>query len=218
MHSISDLSVKARIRNEAINTFGRHGFRGSTVRMIAEAAEVSPALVIHYFGSKEQLISSCDDYVSTRLSHEVETLERNPSGEQVLYIWRRAAEYRPLASYVIAAVRENMPFARTFIAIAIDLTERYFRQAVSLGLARPAANERCRAELMVLLKLGILTLGNLVLPADTDPSQVPDAVNERFASETMDLLTEPTLFRTEYLQPLRDAVANMGTENTGDQQ
>jgi hypothetical protein len=43
------------IRDAAIGYFAEHGFTSTTVRAIAAKAEVSPALVIHHFGPKENL-------------------------------------------------------------------------------------------------------------------------------------------------------------------
>ncbi|MGH3558484.1 MAG: TetR family transcriptional regulator, partial [Mycobacterium sp.] len=44
----ADLTAAARIRDAAIEQFGRHGF-GTGLRAVAEAAGVSAALVIHHF-------------------------------------------------------------------------------------------------------------------------------------------------------------------------
>ncbi len=50
-----DLTTRAKIRDAAIVRFGKFGFGRTTIRAIAEAARVSPALVIHHFGSKDGL-------------------------------------------------------------------------------------------------------------------------------------------------------------------
>lgn len=46
---------RARILAEARDAFGRSGFEGATIRAIAARAGVDPALVHHYFGSKQEL-------------------------------------------------------------------------------------------------------------------------------------------------------------------
>lgn len=46
---------KESIRVAAATLFASRGYSGATVRDIASAAEVDPALVIRYFGSKEKL-------------------------------------------------------------------------------------------------------------------------------------------------------------------
>ena len=58
----------ARIREAAIALFAERGFARATVRSIAEAAEVSPGLVIHHFGSKEGLREACDEHVFDALT------------------------------------------------------------------------------------------------------------------------------------------------------
>jgi len=62
-----DLTTKARIRQAAIVRFPIDGYSRTTVRSIATAADVSPGLVIHHFGSKGNLRSECDDYVIRRI-------------------------------------------------------------------------------------------------------------------------------------------------------
>ena len=62
-----DADAAARIRDAAIDAFAAHGFEGASVRRIATAAGVSPALVLHHFGSKEGLRAACDAHVVGRL-------------------------------------------------------------------------------------------------------------------------------------------------------
>ena len=47
--------TKASVFDAARSTFAEHGFESATIRMIAAEAAVDPALVLHYFGSKEEL-------------------------------------------------------------------------------------------------------------------------------------------------------------------
>ncbi len=58
-----DLTGRARIRDAAMLEFAEHGAKGATIRGIAKAAGVSPALVQHHFGTKEALRRACDEYV-----------------------------------------------------------------------------------------------------------------------------------------------------------
>jgi AcrR family transcriptional regulator len=45
-----------RIIEHALQLFGQHGFDGTTIRMIAEAAGISQGLIYRYFPSKEALL------------------------------------------------------------------------------------------------------------------------------------------------------------------
>src|SRR5690625_7661105 len=63
----SDLTARARLRDAAIEVFGAEGFAAS-VRTIAARAGVPPGLVIHHFGSKDDLRAVCDEHVATLIA------------------------------------------------------------------------------------------------------------------------------------------------------
>ncbi|HEU4808517.1 MAG TPA: helix-turn-helix domain-containing protein, partial [Homoserinimonas sp.] len=58
-----DATTRSRIRDAAVVLFGREGYARTSVRAIAQHAQVSPALVIHHFGSKEGLRQECDQHI-----------------------------------------------------------------------------------------------------------------------------------------------------------
>jgi AcrR family transcriptional regulator len=47
----------------AFRSFGRSGIESTSLREVAREAGVSPALVVHHFGSKEGLVAALDDAV-----------------------------------------------------------------------------------------------------------------------------------------------------------
>lgn len=49
--------TRAEILDAAREEFADHGYEGSTIRAIAARASVDPSLVMHYFGSKEELFT-----------------------------------------------------------------------------------------------------------------------------------------------------------------
>lgn len=51
--------TRGDILDAARATFAAEGYHGATIRAIAAAAEVDPALVHHYFGTKEELFAAC---------------------------------------------------------------------------------------------------------------------------------------------------------------
>jgi AcrR family transcriptional regulator len=50
--------TRSTILATARSQFGNHGFERTTIRSIASAAGVDPALVMHYFGSKAELFAA----------------------------------------------------------------------------------------------------------------------------------------------------------------
>lgn len=63
MRSASDLTARARIRDATLPRFGADGIAGTSIRAVAADAAVSPALVVHHFGSKDGLRRACDEHV-----------------------------------------------------------------------------------------------------------------------------------------------------------
>jgi AcrR family transcriptional regulator len=55
-------ATKATILATARAQFGDHGFERTTIRSVASAAGVDPALVMHYFGSKAELFAAASRF------------------------------------------------------------------------------------------------------------------------------------------------------------
>jgi AcrR family transcriptional regulator len=55
-------ATKAAILAAAREQFARSGYPGATIRAIAAAAEIDPAMVIRYFGNKERLFAAAAEF------------------------------------------------------------------------------------------------------------------------------------------------------------
>ena len=55
MEAPGDMTKKELILQAAQEVFGRHGYSGTTMKMISEKAGVAFGLVAHYYGNKEKL-------------------------------------------------------------------------------------------------------------------------------------------------------------------
>lgn len=100
---------KENILDTAENLFAKHGYEGTTTRMIAEDAGVNIAMLSYYFGSKEKLLAAIMDRFSEDildLLAEVDKLEYDPKTRLLKwlenYIDYVFSHYRPL----IIAYRE----------------------------------------------------------------------------------------------------------------
>ncbi|WP_431506335.1 TetR/AcrR family transcriptional regulator [Mycobacterium sp.] len=65
IHSLlpDDRTARARIRDEALRLFAERGADAVTMRDIAAAAGVSPALLVRHYGSKDGLVTAVDNHV-----------------------------------------------------------------------------------------------------------------------------------------------------------
>lgn len=54
-------ATRRRILESAVTRFSGHGLDGASIREIARDADVSLAMVHHYFGSKDELYRTCID-------------------------------------------------------------------------------------------------------------------------------------------------------------
>src|ERR1700761_1614266 len=55
-------ATRAAILDNARSQFGDHGFERTTIRSVAAAAGVDPALVMHYFSSKAGLFAAASRF------------------------------------------------------------------------------------------------------------------------------------------------------------
>lgn len=60
---LADLTGRARIRHAALALFAVEGYAQTSLRSIAQKAQVSLALIAHHFGSKHQLRDAVDRWV-----------------------------------------------------------------------------------------------------------------------------------------------------------
>ncbi|GAA1721216.1 TetR family transcriptional regulator [Isoptericola hypogeus] len=166
-----DTSARARILDAAVLRFARSGFRAS-VRTIAADADVSPALVIHHFGSKDKLHAACDEQV---LAWIAESKRRNmgpATSGRLLEVLAQTDELAPLVGYVLRSLQAGGPVGKAFVEHMIDDAEKYTAEAVEQGMARPSRDERARVRYLV-----YSSLGSLLLSVTMNPPKDPEDVN-----------------------------------------
>ena len=113
--SPDDLTARARIRDAALVQFSEHGVRGATIKGIAEQAGVSPGLVQHHFGTKDNLRQACDDTVVDIFLRQ--TVHGAASGDitQPDFIAGLYEASPPLIRYLARAAVEGGPAAATVL-------------------------------------------------------------------------------------------------------
>ena len=86
-----DPEVRRRLVEAASSLFADRGYRGTSVRQIAQAAEVTPAMVGYYFGDKLGLLEAVLDSVFEHLLEGIQDLA-NHSPEDGSPIERSSSE------------------------------------------------------------------------------------------------------------------------------
>jgi AcrR family transcriptional regulator len=97
--------------------FAQHGFERATIRAVAAAAGVDPALVHHYFGSKEQLFEAALKLPIAPAVVLPQLLQEDPAhvGERIVQVflatWERPANRRVLMAMLRSAAANEQATA-----------------------------------------------------------------------------------------------------------
>lgn len=165
MHSTpDDRTSRAIIRDEALRLFAEHGADAVTVRQIAAAAEVSPALVIRHYGSKDGLREAVDVHVLKTLAHMLDEVTRNtgmPIASQVDAL-RMLPSDSPILRYLARLFVEGGCTAGTLFHRILDISQAALEAMVEEGTASPGADIRTRAAFLGINDLAVLLFRDLL--------------------------------------------------------
>src|SRR5215469_4753092 len=157
--------TEARILDAATQVFMADGYERTTIRAVAAAAGVDAGLVMHYFGSKQELFRRVID------AAPVPEISGAPgqAAEQILAGLASRLESEPIASLTLLRSMLTTPEAASAAEVAIARYEAQIAQAI------PAADADLRAAIISAITLGITVSRHLVKSdelASADPEQV----------------------------------------------
>ncbi|MGA2836584.1 MAG: TetR family transcriptional regulator [Acidimicrobiales bacterium] len=148
--ALDDLSARARIREAALEHFAEEGYERSTVRAIARTAGVSPGLLRHHFGSKEDLRSACDSYVFEMLHRVDAQLLEDPAAAAAT-----GRADRRFGRYVARSLADGSPTAGPIFDEMATITERWLARSDAARADEPVVDRGIRAALLTAMALGI---------------------------------------------------------------
>ena len=146
----ADLTARARIRDAAISRFADEGYERTTIRAIAATAGVSPGLLRHHFGSKEELRRACDEHIADTLRRLNAQYLDDMSGAAV-----DRGLLQPFERYIVRALAENSPSAAAIFDEMVTMTEHWLERADRVRPQRPTVDRRIRAALVSAMASGI---------------------------------------------------------------
>jgi AcrR family transcriptional regulator len=210
----ADLTAQARIRNAAIAEFAAQGFSKANVRDIAAAAGVSPALVIHHFGSKAGLQEVCDEYVLNALLRRARD-EARPAGVRngIRDYLADPSEFHEQVQYMVRAIDEDSPSADKFVEALVRESEDFLTVGIADGSVRPTADMRAMSVLTMLISLSLLTMPPAIARALGHESLNPE-VMRRMALPSLELYTHGVYTDDSMLQSIQEALNDSTSQTT----
>jgi AcrR family transcriptional regulator len=162
-----DRTARAVIRDEALRLFAERGPDAVTVRQVAVAAGVSPALVVHHFGSKEGLRDVVDQHVVDNFEEMLnvattespaDLAERSVSGSLAELVAQHLPPDSPVPAYLRRMLLTDTDVARGLFARLFRMSRQALDAMVAAGLAAPGADLDTRAAFLMANDLAVLML------------------------------------------------------------
>ncbi|WP_435201644.1 TetR/AcrR family transcriptional regulator [Janibacter sp. GS2] len=165
--AIEDRTARARVRDAALELFAEHGEDRVTLRQVAELAGVSPALVVHHFGSKVGLREAVVDHVRAWMDGLIGAATDEQMTDDLA-----AGELSSISDVIAGAFPEGAPLPRylrrllmTGDPAATDLLRTWHRRSTEIyrgldaaGVIEAGPDPETRAALTMTADFGLLLL------------------------------------------------------------
>ncbi|GAA1573519.1 MULTISPECIES: TetR family transcriptional regulator [Kribbella] len=170
------IETQERILSAAGRLFAALGYDRTTIRAVAAAAQVDAGLVMHYFGSKEQLFAQATKTETPLVTGETP----EEVAEQLLGILRQSLIEEPIAS--LAALRSMLTHPDAAAEVGNAHAER-----VKVSKAIPGVDGNLRAAVVSAILIGVVLGRHLVKLdelADADPDEIVELLRPAVLSLT----------------------------------
>lgn len=190
------LDTRAQLVEVATEAFARDGISATSLRSIAKEAGVSPALVVHHFGSREKLIEECIiKALGLWVSEQQEFVDVSLS--TALTKWQGAVDKHgvKLQFFRQVLLAGGAP-ANSLFSRMVKETEMVIESQAAKGRMRKVENQKDFALLLTLQELAPLMLQSEV--ADyLGSSHLNPETQGRIALAREDLLTKGILRKAD---------------------
>lgn len=158
----ADLTSAAAIRIAAMDLFAERGYAEVTIREIAAAAGVSPALVIHHYGSKERLRAVLEErvaaFVETMLADLAKVQEEGGTATVTQLLADRLEGEPAIAGYIRRLLCDGGPAGMALFARLYQVARTGMQALEQAGVIRPSADEAVRDAFLLSNDLAVVLL------------------------------------------------------------
>lgn len=164
-HQSDDYTSRAVMRDCALRLFAEHGSDAVTVRQIAAQAQVSPALILHHYGSKAGLREAVDTYVAGFMERLIDdadaamaSLAEGDAGSFAQAIAESLPPDSPVPDYMRRLILSADPAVTQIFTRWFAVSRRLFDAMVEGGLAVPSEDPDVRSAFLLICDLAVLLL------------------------------------------------------------
>ncbi len=157
MRSI-DMTTTARIRQSALELFAADGVAGTSVRSIATEADVSPALILHHFGSKDGLRRAVDEFVLNFITEVLDEFSQAGSSEGGVAAFSRVAEQPAVLTYASRAIISGDAAGDALFDQVAKIGTSNFTQMHDAGLVRDLEDPEMVSLFLLAADLAVMLL------------------------------------------------------------
>lgn len=168
MFSVGDLTARAAIRDRALVLFAEHGPDAVTIRQIATAADVSPALVLHHYGSKQGLRDAVDEHVAGLFDAMLGSVTEDPAplaegGPRAVssfaeLLRAHLPEGSPVPAYLRRLLLSGDIAGRELFRRVFDMSAAMIDELVAAGVMKRTADPAVRAAFLMINDLAVVLL------------------------------------------------------------
>lgn len=167
----------------ALRLFKDKGFKETSIKSIAEAAEVSPVSIYNYFGSKDNLVALCVNDLFEEITQQAEDILKsnlafNTKLDQALDLCQEKMSQQ-ISDYFQDKMVEDSVFS-TLLTKAITAKKRdIYRAYIKLGKEEGAIAEDLSTDLILNVMDALNGMGNQLDHSDNLETEV-DQIHQIF--------------------------------------
>ena len=167
---------KQAIIQAALQLFKEKGFKDTSIKSIAEAAEVSPVSIYNYFGSKDHLVALCVNDLFEEITQQAEDILNSDLDFKTKLDHAFALCQKKMSQQISDYFQDKMvkePTFSTLLAKAITAKKRdIYRAYIELGKEEGAIAEDLSTELILNVMDALNGMGNQLAHSDILETEV----------------------------------------------